>query len=215
MFKEIREEPEPKSKAKLNLIRIIFPNCDRILNTKTSKNEGKFGYIIRNKKYNFISTSINFITNLKYAIENFLLPLHKNNYVLNNIDLSIKYDEQKVYFNFENMKKSDDPKDKENDIKKLISFIKDLYIQFKDNNDEDTNILIQNLNNNNLIDTLSTIIIKINDITNYQNMINTKAYEQKQQKEKQKKQQEEQEKRRNENYIKEQQGKNPYFGERW
>jgi hypothetical protein len=149
-----------------NYIKTIFPNCK--LNTSRKYNEGKFGYTICNHTFdNSINfSSIEFIENLTEAIQNFIEPLHKSNYVLNNIELkNIKYS-KKVYFNIEKMSESNKNEDKNKDIQNLISLIKDLYNKSNDLYDKEfQQIIISKINeltNTDLTNIIKTLkIIKI------------------------------------------------------
>jgi hypothetical protein len=79
-----------------------FKNCKIVINRF-------YGYIISSSKslrnfnnYNNIQNYLKLIDNFKYAVTNFIIPLHNAGYVLNNINLDNIYwdeDKNKIYFN--------------------------------------------------------------------------------------------------------------------
>jgi hypothetical protein len=111
-----------------NALKKIYPYC-----TEATKST-KYGYIITTNvgesiaNYILISDLIEFIEYLIIAINNFIIPLHKGNYVLNNIDLHNIYwnkDKQKVFFNISKMIYNTDISE---DIKSLINSIKKINV---------------------------------------------------------------------------------------
>jgi hypothetical protein len=141
----------------------FFPKC-----SNRSKRSSKFAYIISTdpgKLLNDIdkaymsSNILSFLKHLKIAIEEFIIPLHKAGYVLNNIDWNnINWDGEKVYFNISEMKQDIN---KNNDIKGLINSIfklrKDEYIFIL----EYTNNILDKLVTDEKIIDANNLIIKL------------------------------------------------------
>jgi hypothetical protein len=101
-----------KSFFSLSSTSSIYETLDKIfLNSTKSDINTKYGLIISTnpgKKlknlYYDINNYLPFINYLKIAIQQFIIPLHKAGYVLNNIDLNnIYWDEKKVFFNISEM----------------------------------------------------------------------------------------------------------------
>jgi hypothetical protein len=155
-------------RTKTNYFNVIFSEC------KYDNNEKEYGYIIRKKKeeINTLEKYIEFINNLRNAIEKFIKPLHNAGYVLSNIDASdIIWYGKKVYFNIERMKINDD---KNIDIKGLLDYILNYFKFDLNDNYYYTNKVLKKFSNMpiNIDDLLDYILNSIEELINYDKKIN-------------------------------------------
>jgi hypothetical protein len=156
-----------------NYFNVIFSECESY--KIYDNNEKEYGYIIRKKKeeINTLEKYIEFINNLRNAIEKFIKPLHNAGYVLNNIDASdIIWYGEKVYFNIERMKINDD---KNIDIKGLLDYILNYFKFDLNNNYYYTNKVLKKFSNIsiNIDDLLNYILNPIEELINYDKEINS------------------------------------------
>ena len=165
-----------------NYIKQLFENCPIIDKTDKTDEIKRYGYIIRNNSTSLNNFSIylkkylKFIENFKIAIEQFIIPLHKAGYVLNNINLDNIYwdeDEGKVYFNIFQMTEITKDTDKNIDINGLSCSILNLFnknklfeyrdIQIVQNYYYNTKQLLETFCNNELME-IDYLLLKLDYI---------------------------------------------------
>jgi hypothetical protein len=138
-----------------NYFDVIFKNNNIYIQKITD-----YGYIIRKnkKEINTLKIYLEFINNLKDAIENFIIPLHNAGYVLN--IYNVNWDGKKVYFDIEKMTQNND---KNIDINGLSKYIFNYFDNF-DYNDYYyyTNIVLKKFSNKSI--SIYDLLFNLNSI---------------------------------------------------